>query len=251
MFKFFEKRAFKKEFNRAVRDGFLDEEEKRQLESYKVDRSFADSVRTKHFLKISKPLRDKISTTMRMSPQQEEELNKIAHGLGIDMNQDQSFLMARELWASDHGEEVFIQPVDVNIILKPREQCFLRADAQWLQKKAVHQRVGYSGFSKSVHIAKGLNYRIGTVRPRYRDTIETKSIVVGHIYITDQRIIFEGEGKSTNITFNRLIEVKPYGDGIELVKTSGQDDFFHMAPLQGEYAILVVHSITSSQRTRN
>lgn len=213
-----------------------------------MDQSFADALRTKHFLKVTKPLPESISKTSRTSPQQEDELSGFAKNLGIDLSSDPKFRMARELWAADHGEQVILQPIDVHMILWPREKCYLHARAECLQKKSDHQVRGFYGFFRFIRI--GLGRRVGNVLPLYKDTAETKTIAkTGHIFITDQRIIFEGGGKSMNVAFNQLLEIKPFRDGIELVKTGDQNDFLRMTQLQSEYATLVLQTVTGSPRT--
>ena len=53
--------------------------------------------------------------------------------------------------------------VSAPIALQRNEACHLVTAARWLERKTERKRAGYSGFSYSVPIVKGLSYRVGTV----------------------------------------------------------------------------------------
>ena len=133
MFKFMQRRAFKKEFKQAVRDGVLSQSEVQELSKHGVDKGFADSVRTKHYLKATESLRNQITKTRRMSPDEEAKLFAIADGLGIEPNLDENYRKFRELWAAENGEQVFLATVAAPVMLKPGEQCCFAAPAIWAQ----------------------------------------------------------------------------------------------------------------------
>jgi hypothetical protein len=246
MFKFMQRRAFKKEFKQAAKDGVLTQSEISELQKHNVDQQFANDVRTKHYLKETESLRNEIMKTRRMSPNQEAQLFAIADGLQLEPNLDENYRKFRELWAAENGEEVFLEPVQAPVMLKPGEQCCFSAPAIWAQLKSVKTRVGYSGFSTSFRIAKGVSYRIGTVKPQYNVTEEMKQLSGGTLYITNKRLFLDGDGQSTTITFNRILNVEPIGEGLEVSKTSGQNDFFQMTTLNAEYAFLVIQEFNRS-----
>lgn len=246
MFKFLERRAFKKEFKRAASDGILSNQERQSLSNLNVDQAFADKVRHDHFLKVTKDIRDRILKTRRMSPEDELQIFKIAGDLAIVPDLGSQFRMARELWAVDHGEEVCIEEQPTTLMLRNGEKGCFSANSSWMQRKTISQRVGYSGFSTRIRIAKGLSYNIGTVRPRYETSEQMKQLAVGNLVITTKRLVFDGDGRSTNITFNRMLSAELFENGIEICKTSGNDDFFGLPPLEAEYACLVIHQLNNN-----
>ena len=246
MFEFMQRRAFKKEFKQAARDGVLTQSEIQELSKHDVDQTFANEVRTTHYLKETESLRNEIMKTRRMSPKQEAQLFAVADGLHLEPNLDENYRKFRELWAAENGEQVFLAPVEAPVMLKQGEQCCFSAPAIWAQLKTVKTRVGYSGFSTSFRIAKGLSYRIGTVKPKYNVSEQMKQLSSGTLYITNKRLFLDGDGQSTTITFNRILNVEPVGDGLEVSKSSGQNDFFQMTPLDAEYAFVVIQELNRS-----
>jgi hypothetical protein len=51
MFNFMKRRAFKKAFKEATKDGVLSKAEMRSLGEHDVDQAYVNSVRTEHYLK--------------------------------------------------------------------------------------------------------------------------------------------------------------------------------------------------------
>lgn len=243
MFNFMKRRAFKKEFKQAVKDGVLSKAEQRSLSEHDVDQGYVDSVRKDHFLKETASLRKEIEKVRRMSPQQEADLHAIAERLGIESRLDDIFQKFRELWAAENGEQVYLSPIDVPVMLKGDEQCCFCEPAIWGQMKSVKTLSHYSGFSTSFRIMKGVSYRVGTVRPNYNVSEQLKHMGEGELYITSKRLFLDGGGRSTTITFNRILNVELHGNGLEISKTSGQNDFFQMSPLNAEYAHMVIQEL--------
>jgi hypothetical protein len=243
MFDFMKRRAFKKEFTQAVKDGVLSESERNSLSKHDVDQNYANTVRSQHYLKETASLRKQIEQTRRMSPEQEAALYTISERLGIEPTFDSSFQKYRELWAAEAGEQVYLSPVEVSVMLKGDEQCCFREAALWGQMKTVKTLSHYSGFSTSFRIMKGVSYRVGNVRPNYNTSEQLKFLGDGELYITNKRMFLDGVGRSTSITFNRILNVEVHSDGLEISKTSGANDFFKMTQLNSEYAYVVIQEL--------
>lgn len=243
MFNFMKRRAFRKEFKQAVKDGVLSKAEQRSLSEHNVDQGYVDSVRKDHFLRETASLRKEIEELRRMSPEQEAELHAIAERLAIEPNLDEMFHKCRELWAAENGEQIFLSPRHVPVMLKGDEQCCFCEHAIWGQMKTVKTLSHYSGFSASFRLMKGVSYRVGNVRPKYNVNEQLKLMGEGELYITSKRMFLDGGGRSTTITFNRILNVELHENGLEISKTSGQNDFFEMSPLNAEYAHMVIQEL--------
>ncbi len=50
-----------------------------------------------------------------------------------------------------------------------------------------------------------------------------KVLNVGNLYLTDKRIIFDGIEKKSTITFDKIMNIIPYTDGVEIDKIIGND----------------------------
>lgn len=243
MFNFMKRRAFKKEFKQAVKDRVLSTAEQRSLSEHDVDQSYVNSVRKDHYLKETASLRNKIEKVRRMSPDQEAELHAIAERLAIEPRLDDTFQKFRELWAAEKGEQVYLSPIDVPVMLKGDEKCCFCEPAVWSQMKTIKTRTHYSGFSTSFRIMKGVSYRVGTLKPNYSVSEGLKKMGDGMLYITNKRLFLDGGGRSTTITFNRILNVELHSNGLEISKTSGQNDFFQMSTLNAEFAHMVIQEL--------
>jgi hypothetical protein len=246
MFNFIKRRAFKKEFRKAVADGVLSEEESKALTQHDVDQEYADKVRLDHYMKETADLRRTIEKERRMTADQETELHTIAKKLNITPQFDRSYAMFRELWAAVNGEQVFLAPVDADVLLKDEEECVFAEPAQWGQIKTIMTRAGSAGFSTSIRLMKGVSYRIGNYRPHYTESEGLKQQATGTLYITNKRLIFHGDKRSTSITVNRIIDVQPFNNAISVSKSTGPNDFFLMSELAAEYAVLVLEKILNA-----
>jgi hypothetical protein len=207
MFKFIKRRAFKKDFERAAADGVLTADESRQLEEHGVDQDYANKVRIDHFLKQTAALRKRVIETRRMSPAEEDELRGIAEGLKIDPQFGDDFVMARELWANDNGEHVHFDTMDTTFPLDDGETSFFHRPSTW--------------------------------KRRLEGRVKTKA--TGHLAMTNRRLIHTGEEEGPlSVALDRVVEIEPFKDGIEVTKTNGRKEFFQMDAVSCEYAMMLL-----------
>ena len=243
MFKFMKRRAFNKAFKEAAKDGVLSNAEMRSLGEHDVDQGYVDSVRIKHYLKETSGLRKQIEQDRRLSPQQEAELHAVAERLNLEPNLDATFQKFRELWAAENGEQVYLPAIEADIMLKGDEQACFGEPAIWCQMKTVKTYSHYSGFSTSFKVLPGVRYRVGNIKPIYNVSEELRAKGDGMLYITNKRLIHDGGFKSTNIAFNRIINVEVHTNGIEVSKSSGPNDFFQMSLLNSEFAHMAIQEL--------
>jgi hypothetical protein len=243
MFNFMKRRAFKKAFKEAIKDGVLSKAEMQSLSEHDVDQGYVNSVRTEHYLKETAKLRSQVERERRLSPDQESELMAISERLGIEPHLDANYQKFRELWAAENGEQVYLGAIDVDVMLKTDEQACFAEPAVWCQMKTVKTLSHYSGFSTSIRILPGVRYRVGNIKPNYNISEEMRAKGDGTLYITNKRLIHDGGFKSTNIAFNRIIDVKLHNNGIDVSKSSGPNDFFQMSMLNAEFAHMVIQEL--------
>ena len=56
----------------------------------------------------------------------------------------------------------------------------------------------------------------------YRERELLTRISSGDLYITTKRIVFNGNKKSTNTNYSKVVDIKEFQDGIEIFKSSGK-----------------------------
>lgn len=226
---------YKKSFEEAVADGRLTKAEEEFLNKLEAD------------LKLPKQLAEKISfetrTTFiqnyvtsvindqRLSHDEEKEMNAIATSLNIEVKlNDQTRQQLQKLklyWALENLELPTIQP---DIALQKSERCyFQRANVNWYELRTVRQRVSYSGYSTSFRVAKGFYLRSGSYAPRSYTSDQMTLIDNGTLYLTNKRIIFTGNKKNSNIRLDKVLNITPYSDGVEIDKETGKSPTLQFA----------------------
>jgi hypothetical protein len=93
------------------------------------------------------------------------------------------------------------------VLLKPGERLYLHARGALLVEVR-HAPGHYVGGSQgvSLHIMKGVNYRVGSLRGHYEPGPESPTpLDEGDVTITDQRVAFTGEKQSREWLFDKLL----------------------------------------------
>lgn len=92
----------------------------------------------------------------------------------------------------------------------------------WSESRSKTKRVNYGGLTGSVHIAKGLNYRMGSIKTESRKEEYMKDIISGLPILTNKRIIIANANEAKSYPYTRLLKITPFSDGTELVSDSGK-----------------------------
>jgi hypothetical protein len=239
MLDFLKRRKLRKATQAALRDGMLDASEKKQLvgmaNELRVGTRAIDEVRHADFLKRVQPIIKRVNQLQRMTNNDLSEIYSIADKLGVEPDINQNLEMCWLLNAWEQSEDEPPPNVSSDAILSKGEVCHFCQKSEWLKHKVVKQRVGYSGFSASIKIVKGVRYRVGNVRPVYKEHSQLESQAGGTLHVTKKRLMFDGEGRSTSIQLNKIVGVQGFSDGIEVSKASGKDDYFKLIPLHSEF----------------
>jgi hypothetical protein len=233
MFKFFKNRTLKKMIDNALSDNILEEEELNKIQAYaeehNLDTGLIDNARKKHIQGLIQSKLDSIVKAQRYSYKDEEELNKIFEKLNITANFPVEFNKYRALWQIEEEGDINLNPIDdLPIGLKDNEDVYFKCQANWFQPNTRKAMKGYIGGSIGFKVAKGITLRVGKVIPQYDIIEEMKSLSLGDLYISNKRIQFVGQKKSTNITYGRVIDFRLFSNGIEIHKSSGKPDFFEL-----------------------
>ncbi len=233
MFKFFKNRELKKMVKIALSDGELEEIEIEAIEIYakmhSLDMNIVDEVRRHHAHNISKKKINSIVDAQRYSKEDEDELNNIFNKLQMKPSYPVEFKKYRALWEIEKNGDFELTPIDdVPTALQSNETVYFTCDSNWYQQNTRKELKGYIGGSVGFRITKGVNIRVGKMVPQYDIIEELKSLSFGKMYITNKRIQFIGDKKSTNLTYGRLVDFRLFKNGIEIHKSSGKPDFFEL-----------------------
>lgn len=244
------KKEFKKEMIEALKDGVLTKEKSDNLarKAYELDvpKEYLDKLRREDFEKRIKPIVTDIEETRRLSPSNEAELKKIARNLQITSEMGENFQMFRDLWKYENEGTFLLRSINVPILLRSREECYFTVPTVWQQNKTITERRGYAGASIGFRVARGVHFSVGRAVPVSKQYEAIQPVSEGEIYITNKKIVFNGEKKSTSITMGRVIQVEIYSDAVEIRKTSGKPDYFMMDGAHAEYFAAIIHKIINN-----
>jgi hypothetical protein len=241
---------YKSNYQNAVNDGNLTQEEENNLELLSkglmlpdnLAKTISADVRSK---KVDEFLKNAISDK-RLSESESKELEMICKSLSVKLDFDsetQGMLERYRLfWLIENGE---IPTIEVPIALQKSEQCYFTCDAEWHENKTITKRINYGGPTVSIKIMKGVYYRTGSIGVQRVTSQELVHIDSGKVYLTNKRIIFIGVRKSSNIRYEKILDLTPYSDGIEIIKDTGKPPIITMENEKAELFILILGRLIS------
>lgn len=111
---------------------------------------------------------------------------------------------------------------DIN--MKPNEYCYYNGNSyyKWQEERSRTIRTNYKGLSTNFRIAKGINYRVGSIRHESQKVTEWKDIFNGVPFITNKRIIFVNQNGIKTINLSSIVGMKAFSDGTHLFRESGK-----------------------------
>jgi len=94
----------------------------------------------------------------------------------------------------------------------------------WFELRRNQQRSwNYQGLGLRIPLGGGLSYRLGTIQNLNPENLfEYKAISTGKVYLTNQRIIFQGESENKTITLKSLLDIEQYNDSCVIGKSTGK-----------------------------
>jgi hypothetical protein len=98
--------------------------------------------------------------------------------------------------------------------------------------------VKYSGVTSSVRIVKGLYWRSGSIATQRVTREELTGIDSGTLYVTNKRLVFDGQKRNTAIRYSSVIGIQVYRDAVEIEKSSGRNPYFMLDDTEIPAAII-------------
>lgn len=222
---------FRKALEAAVADRWLSDDEKKALDQLGSKLGVPDdrvnSVRREVLGKLVQAEFDRATEDHRFSPEEDEHLVNLAENLGVKHSYDDRTkdLLERYklLWRISQGE---VPAILAPIRLQRGEDCHWCSPASLHEQRTVTRRIGYSGPTARVRIAKGVYWRMGNLGVSRTTEDVLKLLDQGTLYLTNKRLLFDGANKTTNVTLKRIINFTVYSDGLRIEKDSGKDQVY-------------------------
>lgn len=126
-------------------------------------------------------------------------------------------------WQAEHGP---LPVVDADIFLASGEICHWSSRSELQQLKRVTVGLNYGGPVANIRIMRGLSWRMASYRGSPQTEIQLVSLGEGTLYITNRRVVFNGDLKSLNIKLERIIDIHGFKDSVKLDLPTGISPYF-------------------------
>jgi hypothetical protein len=132
------------------------------------------------------------------------------------------------------------QDVESPLILKRGERACWVAPASLARNQTRRQWVGGSqGFSFPIGHT-GIRYRVGSFHGHPIEQQSLTKLDSGRLVISNQRIAFIGQTKSTSVPFAKLLHVECYSDGVAVFQEGRENPDFYLTG-QPKYALFMIN----------
>ena len=110
---------------------------------------------------------------------------------------------------------------DAGVVLRRGEVVHWREPGSLLEERVVRRRCEGVSQGVSIRIMKGVSYRIGQQRGQLVSATGLVAVSSGDLILTSKRILFHGDRKSFAFTYEKLLGVEMYTDGVRLTADTG------------------------------
>lgn len=225
------KKLYDQEVKSAVSDGILTEEEKDNLELLKknllLNDQVADDILQTNSNKVLTDFINQAVSDERLSDEEFEKMNEISLSLGIEpkLNQrtKENLERYRLYWTIENGDLPIYENPPINI--QKSENLYFMANVNWQEQRRVTKRINYGGPTARIKIAKGVYYRMGSISAKSVSEDVWQIIDSGNIYLTNKRLIFMGSRGNKTIRLNKILDITPYKNGVDIQKDAGKSPF--------------------------
>jgi hypothetical protein len=206
----------------------------------RIPQEIADDIYRRYAQPLYQQAVDDALKDLRLSPEEERNLANLARNLSIAPTSDDSSKIALEkfryYWRVSQGD---LPAVDVPIRLRDGELCAMYLPAHHYEMRRKGRAVRYGGVGASVKIIGSLRYRSGYMNRDYITQDVMTYIDSGTLYLTDQRLLFNGNNKTTNVPLNKIINYTLYDDGLVVEKDSGKNQIYKLEYDRGMFSAIL------------
>ncbi len=210
----------------AVADGRLDDAEREFLAKLQRDLRLPDEIAQRIYERQAadhlRAFFENIIDDERLSPDEERELNAITRSLGVDLdisdNNHSVLNKYRLYWVIENGK--LPELYDIPIELEPGERCYLSVAVNWYERErqALSERIGNIRFFKA-------DYQPLQSVDEQPTLEQWQAIDEGMAYLTNRRVALRGATTSADINLHRVMDVRPYQTGLEIVCRTGPSPY--------------------------
>jgi hypothetical protein len=196
-------------------------------------------IRREHFLEEFGPIQRRMESSFVVT---DDDLSAIAeierrHGFKAKLEGTASLFRAIYLLES---AGTLPTPIATNLMLDKDELAYFSISTTWHQPR-VHTH-GYSGTSVSIPTGiKGVRFRFGGYTPIRAE--EMTPLASGILYVTSERLLFNGNTRNTTIILKKIVDGHVYSDSLRVEKSTGKPDLFSMDAGHARYILSLIGAL--------
>lgn len=209
------KDIYKQSVEEAIEDGRLSEKKKQFLSELEntlnLPKEIANNISENVKVGFFEKLYSNIIKNNRISPKEENEILEVAKSLNISISQKtkETIKTLKDYWSLENLE---LKTIITSHKVQKNEICYyLIENSSWFEEReSLKKTYKYSKINSQNEIASQ----------------NLKFIDSGTILLTNKRLVFIGDEKTSNIHLEKIIDVIKYTDGIEIDKLTGRCPIF-------------------------
>jgi hypothetical protein len=156
-----------------------------------------------------------------MSPKEEQTLLVLADRCGVPEREVTKALSGlskfRLVYDIDHGT---LPTVNVpGLLLRKGETACWSEPAAIIEERVVSREYVGGSSGVSFRLAKGVHYRVGGFRGHVEAQKGMVPVSRGSLVLTNQRLIFQGDRKSFDVPWDKVLDIEFFGNGIRFART--------------------------------
>lgn len=202
----------------AVADGKLTPEEIGELEQKKTEFGLTDQDLDKLKVDVFTTAFSAVKEDQQVTEDEEKELQQIQTYLGIP---DDAILVTKKELARlrllNEIQQGNLPTITTATLVKQKDEIVRWVEPSILvEEKVIRRR--YEGGSQGVsfRVAKGVSYRVGGQRGHSVSEIGIVPVSTGELVVTNQRVIFRGDGKAFAIKLDKILDIQVFANMVQL-----------------------------------
>lgn len=242
--------AFRQRAEKAVRDGQITAEDKTTLvglqQAISLPSDLADTIYREVCQAHLNEFVQAFGVDARITPDEDQRLQVISKNLGVKLSAESKRTVERfrQYWTI---ENTSLPIIEAATSLQKSEQCHFHAEGvQWYEERATARRTNFDDHyeqHKSFDVVDLQSNSTSVQKERF-DII--KRIHTGDLYLTNKRLIFEGQEKTSSVKLNSIVGVKAYKQGILVDKLTGKNMLLLMNRDADSLALLIQRLLRST-----
>ena len=240
-FKSGRKALLEKKMQELVNDGELSEQDGTTLDKMAImldlETDEVGELQKQSFLKEFSFIQKRLERSFLLTDEDLDEIEALKKKYGVkDLALEGFADLFRKIYLLEVKQQM-PSPIACDLMLESGESGYFFIHSTWHQTRMKNQ--GYRGVSFSVPTGlKGLNLRFGQYKSVRSE--EITPLASGILWITSKRILFQGEERSTKVTYKKIIDAHIFSDCLKIEKDSGKADYFSMNPAEARYVVALI-----------